>query len=46
MKITMRTIDVAGSRAAFASAAIKRSSRNSRARIRKDWAKGVPYFSV
>src|SRR5260370_9686349 len=46
MKRIIGTVSVAGKRPAFSSAFIMRWSRNSRARTRRDWASGVPYFSV
>jgi hypothetical protein len=42
MKIIIGTVRVAGSRAAFYSAVIRRSSRSSRDSTRSDWASGVP----
>src|SRR5690606_4953253 len=46
MKTIRGMVMTAGSRAAFSSARIMRSLRNSAERTRKDWASGVPYFSA
>ena len=46
MNSTIGIINVAGKRAAFDSAVIIRSSRSSRASIRRELTNGVPYFSV
>ena len=40
------TVSIAGSRAAFSSARVMRASRNSAARMRSDWASGVPNLAV
>ena len=46
MNTIMGTVSRAGKRAAFSSALIMRSSRDSADMMRSDWASGVPYFSA
>ena len=46
MNTIIGTVSIAGSRAAFSSARVIRAARNSSARMRNDWASGVPNLAV